>query len=85
MSTALPSYTSGTSEKPLIGMTIGDMFDRTAERFPDNDALIALHQNIRWTYREFQQKVNQCARALFAIGVKPGDPRLWHSRTRVCA
>ncbi|MGP4842687.1 AMP-binding protein [Marinobacter sp. 1Y8] len=73
MSTALPSYTSGTSEKPLIGMTIGDMFDRTAERFPDNDALIALHQNIRWTYREFQQKVNQCARALLAIGVKPGD------------
>ncbi|WP_151669865.1 AMP-binding protein [Nitrincola schmidtii] len=69
----LPSYTSGTSSKPLLGMTIGDMFDATANRYPDNDALIVLHQNIRWTYKELQEHVNRCARALLAIGVQRGD------------
>ena len=73
MSKTLPSYTSGTAEQPLIGMTIGDMFDATANRYPDNDALIVLHQNIRWSYRELQAEVNRCARALLSIGVKPGD------------
>ncbi|QEW06423.1 AMP-binding protein [Nitrincola iocasae] len=69
----LPSYTSGTSEKPLLGMTIGDMFDATVNRYPDNDALIVLHQNIRWTYKELHSQVNLCARAFLAAGVRRGD------------
>ncbi len=73
MSKSLPSYTSSTADKPLIGMTIGDKFDEIANQYPDNDALIVLHQNIHWTYRELQQQVNQCARALLAVGVRKGD------------
>ncbi|MET4028236.1 fatty-acyl-CoA synthase [Marinobacter sp. MBR-99] len=73
MSKTLPSYTSSTADKPLLGMTIGDMLDRTAERFPNNDALVCLHQDIRWTYKEFVDKVNEAARAFMAIGVKRGD------------
>ncbi|MFN2410649.1 MAG: AMP-binding protein, partial [Halomonas sp.] len=69
----LPSYTSSTADKPLLGMTIGDKFDQIAAQYPDNDALIALHQNIHWRYRELQEEVNRCARALLAIGVKKGD------------
>jgi fatty-acyl-CoA synthase len=67
------SYTCGVSDKPLLGITIGDMLDRTAEKFPENDALISRHQNIRYTYREFNEKVNECARALLAIGIQKGD------------
>ena len=66
MSMTLPSYTSGTSEVPLLGMTIGAMLDRTAEKYPDTEALVALHQDIRWTYREFVDKVNEAARAFMA-------------------
>jgi len=73
MSKPLPSYTSCTSEKPLIGMTIGDKFDEIANTWPDNDALIVLHQNIHWSYRELQQQANRCARALLAMGVRKGD------------
>ena len=73
MSMTLPSYTSGTSEVPLLGMTIGAMLDRTAEKYPDTEALVALHQDIRWTYKEFVAKVNEAARAFMAIGVKRGD------------
>jgi len=73
LSSALPSYTSSTADKPLLGMTIGDKFDQVAAQYPDNDALIALHQNIHWSYRELQREVNRCARALLAMGVKKGD------------
>ncbi len=41
------SYVSGTGSVPLLGKTIGEMFDETVERFPEIDALIVVHQNIR--------------------------------------
>ena len=68
-----PSYTSATSSTPLLGETIGDMFDRIATQYADNDALISIHQGIRWNYRELQQQVTTCAKALMAIGVSKGD------------
>ena len=67
------SYTSGASEAPLIGETIGDRFDQTVARFPDNEALISRHQALRYTYRALQIEVNRCARALMALGVKKGE------------
>jgi fatty-acyl-CoA synthase len=73
MNQTLPSYSSGVSETPLLGMTIGDMLDRTATQFPDTEALVCLHQDIRWTYKEFVEKVNEAARAFMAIDVKRGD------------
>ncbi len=75
MSTAStkPSYTSATSCTPLLGETIGDMFDRIVNQFPDNDALVSVHQGIRWSYRELHQQVETCARALMAIGAAKGD------------
>lgn len=67
------SYASGTSTTPLIGMTIGEKFDETANRFPTNEALVVLHQNIRWTYQQLQEAVNQCAKALINCGLKKGE------------
>jgi fatty-acyl-CoA synthase len=67
------SYISGTSTKPLLGITIGDMFDETAARFPNNDALIVHHQNIRFTYKQFKKVVDTCAKAFLALGVSKGD------------
>ncbi|MEH6822519.1 MAG: AMP-binding protein [Motiliproteus sp.] len=71
--TIATSYTSATSATPLLGETIGDMFDRIANQYADNDALISIHQGIRWNYRELQQQVHTCAKALMAIGVSTGD------------
>ena len=70
---AVISYTSATSQTPLIGETIGDLFDRIARQYADNDALVSVHQGIRWNYRELHQQVEQCARALMSIGVGRGD------------
>jgi fatty-acyl-CoA synthase len=73
MTQPLPSYSSGISQTPLLGMTIGDMLDQTAAKYPDTEALVCLHQDIRWTYQEFVDKVNEAARAFISIGVKRGD------------
>ncbi len=67
------SYTSGTSNKPLLGMTIGDQFDLTANTYPDNPALISRQQNIRLTYHELQAQINQCAKGLLQLGFQKGQ------------
>src|SRR5512136_2144298 len=67
------SYAFRGSEKPLIGKTIGDMFDEIAEKYPDNDAIVSLHQGIRYTYRELQKELNRAAKGFIALGLKKGD------------
>src|SRR6185437_15532249 len=67
------SYTSGTSDTPLLGLTIGDLFDQTAATYPDHPALISRHQQLRLSYRELQAQVDQCARALLHLGITKGQ------------
>lgn len=67
------SYVSGTSSMALLGKTIGEQFDDTVERFPDEDALIVHHQQRRYSYRQLQAAVDECARGLMALGVEKGD------------
>ena len=67
------SYAHGVSSTPLIGDTIGIYFDKSAERWPDRPALIVRQQNVRWTYRELQERVDAFAAGLLALGLAPGD------------
>ncbi len=67
------SYTSATSDTPLLGLTIGDLFDQTVEKYADNPALISRQQNIRLTYDELQAQVNQCAKGLLQMGFQKGQ------------
>jgi fatty-acyl-CoA synthase len=67
------SYAFRGSEKPLIGRTIGEMFDEIADKYPDNDAIVSIHQDSRYTYRQLQQEVNRAAKGFIALGLKKGD------------
>ncbi len=67
------SYASGTSTTPLLGETIGDNLDRTIERLPEREALVSVHQDVRYTYAQFGEAVDRCARAFIAAGIEPGD------------
>ena len=67
------SYVHGASETPLIGETIGNYFDRAAERYGARDALIVRHQDIRWSWRELKQRVDDFAAGLLALGLKRGE------------
>ena len=68
-----PSYVHGASGAPLIGATIGEYFDAIVEQFGERDALIARHQQIRWSWTELKQRVDALATGLLALGLKPGE------------
>src|SRR5437762_1358591 len=70
---AQPSYVHGASSTPLIGETIGVHFDKIAERCGERDALISRHQQIRWSYRALQERVDAFAAGLLALGLLPGE------------
>ena len=53
--------------------TIGDLLDRQAEQFGDNDALIHVDWDVRYTYREFRAECDRVARGLMALGINKGD------------
>ena len=67
MSHLTQSYVHGASATPLIGETIGRFFDQAVERWGDNEALVARHQDIRWSYRELQAQVDAVAAGLLGL------------------
>jgi fatty-acyl-CoA synthase len=67
------AHVKGETTHPLIETTIGQLFDLTCARYPDTDALISAHQNIRLTYAQLQEKVNALAMSLRRLGLRKGD------------
>src|SRR5579862_7383802 len=72
MSAAL-SYSSGESETPLLGDTIGANFDATVARFGDREALVDRTTGRRWTYAELADDVDALALGLLDKGIAKGD------------
>lgn len=52
-------------------MTVGEMLTRGARKFPQKPAVIC--GDNRFSYRQFNQRVNQVAQALLARGLRKGD------------
>nr|WP_281289154.1 AMP-binding protein [Leekyejoonella antrihumi] len=69
----VPSYSSATSQEPLLGDTIGDNLARTVASFGDRDAMVDLPSGRRWTYDELLTDVDRVAKGLIAAGVLKGD------------
>lgn len=67
------SQLSGSQDVDLLELTIPNVFDKTVEQYPDHAAIVVKHQNIRWTYKEYQQEIEKLAAGLLALGIKPGD------------
>ena len=70
---SVPSYSQGALDKPLLAMTIGQAFDRTAARYPQGEALVVRHQQQRYTWAQLARVVDLHARALLALGLQAGD------------
>ncbi len=67
------SYASGTSDKPLLGTPIPQLFDNTVARFAEREAVVSVHQDIRWSYQELSEHVDRLAKAFIAAGFEKGD------------
>jgi fatty-acyl-CoA synthase len=60
-------------DRPLLNLTIGDLLHRTANRFPDRDAVVSCHQASRFTWAELSEQADRVARGLWALGIRKGD------------
>jgi fatty-acyl-CoA synthase len=57
----------------IDGLTVGGLLDLVAERRPEDEALVYADRNLRYTYAEFNEVVENCARSLMALGIDKGD------------
>src|ERR671913_2193174 len=57
----------------IDGLTVGGLLDLVAERRPDDEALVYADRDLRYTYTEFKEVVEKCARSLMALGIDKGD------------
>ncbi|HMX29910.1 MAG TPA: AMP-binding protein, partial [Blastocatellia bacterium] len=61
----------------LIDLTVGDLLDQRAAELPDKEALVYNYPefglNLRLTYRQYRDTVNQLAKGLMALGIEKGD------------
>lgn len=57
----------------LIEMTLGDLLDKVATVYPDNDCVVCNDKPFRKTYKEFKEECDIVARGLMALGVEKGS------------
>jgi fatty-acyl-CoA synthase len=70
------SYSSGESEKPLLGATIGGNLDAAVAAFGNREALVdrsGPDAPRRWTYAELNAEVDALALGLLEAGIQKGD------------
>jgi fatty-acyl-CoA synthase len=66
------SYSRGAAE-PLLEKTISQALADTAASFPDREALVVCHQNVRLSWAELDAEATRVARGLAGLGLVPGD------------
>ena len=60
-----------TKNRWWLGLTLGDILDRTADVFPSKEALV--DDRVRLTYSELRKKVDHLAMGLKNLGMEKGD------------
>ncbi|HEY5539925.1 MAG TPA: AMP-binding protein [Coriobacteriia bacterium] len=54
-------------------LTIGAYFDRMVAQRGDADFIVYPDRDLRWSWNQFDERVNQMTKGLLAIGLEPGD------------
>ena len=62
-----------TNEQLHTDLAFGQYFEMQAAKHADNDFIVYPDRDLRWTYREFDERVDQLAKGLLAIGITKGD------------
>src|SRR3984893_14896681 len=70
---SMPSFVSGTSDRPLLYRTVDGVLKAAVEDAPDRPALVVPFQSVRFTFAEFDREVERVARGMVACGLKPGE------------
>jgi fatty-acyl-CoA synthase len=67
------SYVHGAGDQPLIGKTIGQFFDDACAKWATRSALVVRHQNVRLSYAELRETVDNLAAGFLTLDLNPGD------------
>ena len=66
----------------LLDYTLGELLEKYAVEAPDREFMVYTDRNLRFTYSEFNERVDQLAKGLLYIGVMPED-KVGRSEERV--
>lgn len=61
------------SKIALSDRTLGDWLEHWANTIPDHDYIVYPDRNLRFTWKQFDERVNKFAKGLLALGVKKGS------------
>ncbi|HEX7467839.1 MAG TPA: AMP-binding protein, partial [Methanobacterium sp.] len=53
--------------------TIGNFLEKQVKKNPEKDFMIYPDRNLRFNYKEFDERVNMLAKGLLSIGIGKGD------------
>lgn len=57
----------------FLDYTLGDMLEKWAYETPDQEIMVYPDRDLRFTYSQFNNRVDALAKGLMYIGIKPGD------------
>jgi len=58
---------------PLRDLTLGQLLNETASKFPDQDAVVYVDRGYRLTWRQFDELTDELAKGLMALGIQKGE------------
>lgn len=57
----------------LLKLTVGELLEKQVNLYPDHEAIVYPELNLRKTYKQFNELVNQAAKGFMALGIEKGD------------
>ena len=77
---SLNEIQGGNIMSALMEITIGDLLEKQAELYPDQDCVVSPYLDVRYSYKEFNELTDLVARAFMGMGIKRGDKvSIWAS------
>lgn len=58
---------------PTSDERLGDLLDKCIREHPDNDAIVYVDRDLRYSWKEWGEEVDRVAKGLMAMGVKKGE------------
>ena len=68
-----PSLVTGATEPQLRTETIGQALEHAARTWPEQEALVSVHQGVRLTYTQLNELADRIGAGLLALGLERGD------------
>jgi fatty-acyl-CoA synthase len=59
--------------RDFINCTVGELLEENAHKYPDRDALVYSDRDLKYSYREFNSRVEKLARGMYSLGIAKGD------------